>query len=448
MVRDDHKISAKGGEVKNYHMKKHQISIVAALTFMSVLFTQCEKAIPELSGTASVADFTFAQLPGSDTLPYAYKVQFTNGSKEEFLYQWDFGDNTAMSSQKNPLHTFKVGGTFDVRLTTVGTNGNNSITKRVGVADACGNAFFKALTNCGTAEWTWSLDGDAIKILSPDGSQLYFAGGAAGCQSDDIYKFSADGTFSYDANGQTFDVQSGYSCQNPKSNAIAYRVVAKANTNPVILLGRTASGVGKPFIGTTDVVKNDAYTVASFTETSMVLRGTLTGGELIEIKMKRKVALTLADIKQLLTGASGKSWKFDATPGANAIIVGTENNPSEYFAGGPLADCQTDDVYTFNPSNALTYNANGSTFNGGNIAPNYNCGDNRSYNTIFTFGATTGGVAGVASILLTGAPLPYFIGTTDVPDNTYRIIEITPTKMTLRAGSGSGTVFQFKMVSQ
>lgn len=429
-------------------MKKHQISIVAALAFLSVLFTQCEKTIPALSGTESVADFTFAQLPASDTLPYAYKMQFTNGSKEEFLYQWDFGDNTSMSAEKNPLHTYKVGGVFDVRLTTVGTNGNNSITKKVSVADACSNTFFKALTNCGTAEWTWSLDGDAIKVLSPDATQVYFAGPAAGCQADDVYKFSADGTFVYDANGQTFDVQSGYSCQSPKSNATAYKVVAKAATNPVIILGPTASGVGKPFIGTTDVVKNDAYTVANFTETTMVLRGTLSDGALIEIKLKRRVALTLADIKQLLTGSAGKSWKLDATPGANAIIVGTEGNPAEYFGGGPLADCQTDDVYTFNPSNALNYNANGSTFNGGNIAPNYNCGDNRSYNTAFTFGATTGGVAGIATVLLPGTPLPFFIGTTDVPDNTYRIIEITPTKMTLRAGNGSGTVFQFKMVAQ
>lgn len=429
-------------------MKKYQISLITALTLMSVLFTQCEKTIPELSGTASVADFTFAQLPGSDTLPYAYKMQFTNGSKEEFLYQWDFGDNSAMSSEKNPLHTFKVGGTFDVRLTTVGTNGNNSITKKVGVTDACSNAFFKALTNCGTAEWTWSLDGDAIRVLSPDGTQVYFAGAAAGCQADDVYKFSADGTFVYDANGQTFDVQSGYSCQAPKANANAYKVVAKANTSPVIILGPTSTGVGKPFIGTTDEIRNNSYTVASFTETTMVLRGTLPDGALLEVKMKRKVALTLADVKQLLTGAAGKNWKFDATPGANSIIVGTEGNPSEYFGGGPLADCQIDDVYTFNPANTVNYKANGATFNGGNIAPNYNCGDDRTYNSVFTFGVTTGGVAGLATLTLPGNPLPYFIGTTDVPDNTYRIIEITPTKMVLRAGNGSGTVFQFKMVSQ
>ena len=45
-------------------------------------------------------------------------------------------------------------------------------------------------------------------------------------------------------------------------------------------------------------------------------------------------------------------------------------------------------------------------------------------------------------------PANNFIGTTDVPENFYRIIEITPNRMTLRAGSGSGVVFQFKFVRQ
>jgi hypothetical protein len=130
--------------------------------------------------------------------------------------------------------------------------------------------------------------------------------------------------------------------------------------------------------------------------------------------------------------------------------VGTEANPALYFAGGPLdGNCQTDDVYTFTTSDKLNYNANGATFNGGNISPNYNCGADRSYNNIaFTFTATTGGVAGVATIQLPQAPPTIFIGTTDVPsENVYRIIDITPTKMTLRAGNGSGTVFQFKFIA-
>ena len=433
-------------------MKKQIVTYSALILVLMLSLTRCKKSDNlELSGTASTAGFTFLQAPASDTLPYPYRVSFTNASKEEFLYQWNFGDGTALSSQKNPVHQFKVGGSYNVTLTTVGTNGNNSINKIVGVIDACAIPFFQTLTNCNDQEWTWSTDGDAIKVLSPDASQVYFAGSAGGCQADDVFKFSADGTFKYEANGQTFDVQSGYSCQPPKPNAPKFKVVAKAGQLPKIFLDSLASGTGKPFIGTTDIVDSNLYKVQSFTPDKMTLRGTLagSGGVLLEMKFKKLVVLTLADIKNLLTGTTSKTWKLDNSPGANAIIVGTEGNPSQYFAGGPLdAVCQADDQYTFFATDKITYNANGATFNGGNIAPNYNCGSDRSYTNVnFTFNATTGGVAGLATLQLPLLPPVQFIGTTDVPDNIYRIIEITPTKMVLRAGNGSGTVFQFKFVS-
>lgn len=106
-------------------------------------------------------------------------------------------------------------------------------------------------------------------------------------------------------------------------------------------------------------------------------------------------------------------------------------------------------MYTFTSADNLNYNANGSTFNGGNIAPNYNCGADRSFTTNFVFGPVVGGAAGIASIQLPGIPPTNFIGTTDVPaENLYRIIEITPSRLLLRAGSGAGTVFQFKFVRQ
>lgn len=293
-----------------------------------------------------------------------------------------------MSSQKNPVYEYRAGGAYNVTLTTVGTNDNNSITKVVAVTDACANEFFNKLTNCTYGEWTWSTDGDAIKVLSPDASTVYFAGAAASCQADDVFKFSADGTFSYDANGQTFDVQAGYSCQAPKPNAPKFKVVAAAGQAPKIILDPLSSGTGRPFIGTTDIVDNNTYKVQDYTANTMTLRSTLegSGGVILEIKLKKLVVLTLADIKNLLTGGSSKSWKLDPSPGANAIIVGTEANPAQYYGGGPLdATCQTDDVYTFTSTDIINYNANGSTFNGGNVAPNYNCGADRSYIYIWSY---------------------------------------------------------------
>ena len=431
-------------------MKKYSIIVSASACSLLLLLAQCKKENLELSGTASTAGFTFLQEPVGDTLPFVPKVKFTNTSTGEFLYQWSFGDNTDLASQKEPLHTFKIGGNYNVTLTTVGTNGSNSISKVVSVVDACQNDFFNKLTNCTTGNWTWSNDADAIKVLSPDASSVYFAGTPAGCQADDVYKFGTDGKFTYDANGQTFDVQSGYSCQPPKANAPAYKVIARAGQQPVIYLDTIA--VGKPFIGTTDIVDSNKYKVMSYTDNTMTLRSTISGGNLLEVKLRKVVVLTIDDIKNILTGGSSKTWRLDPAPGANPIIVGTEANPSQYFGGGALdVVCQSDDVYTFTSTNKLTYNANGATFNGGNVAPNYTCGSDRGYNNIaYNFAATTPGLAGLATITLPGsaAPPTIFIGVTDVPsENVYRIIEISTTKMVLRAGNGSGTVFQFKFIA-
>jgi hypothetical protein len=219
---------------------------------------------------------------------------------------------------------------------------------------------------------------------------------------------------------------------------------------PKIILDPLATGTGKPFIGTTDVVDNNLYIIQSYTPANMVLRAVLTGtgGQFLEMKLKKVTAQTINDIKNILTGGSSKKWKLDPAPGANAIVVGTEGSPTTYFAGGPIdTNCQSDDGYTFSNANTLNYDANGSTFNGGNIAPNYNCGANRSFTTSFTFGPTTGGVAGLATIQLPGAIPAQFIGTTDVPnENLYRILEITPTKLVLRAGNGTNTIFTFKFI--
>ncbi|RYG41132.1 MAG: hypothetical protein EOO01_25805, partial [Chitinophagaceae bacterium] len=112
---------------------------------------------------------------------------------------------------------------------------------------------------------------------------------------------------------------------------------------------------------------------------------------------EQSVQITVDDIAnnaqfKLLTA---KKWKLDAADGANAIIVGTEANPGQYSPGGALADCQKDDVYTFTTDFKLTYQANGGTFNAGNLVPNYTCSADRSYsNATYTFQPGVAGGAG------------------------------------------------------
>ena len=430
-------------------MKKNIFFTFLIAAAITMFFVQCKKELVSLNGSDSKAEFTFVIKALPDTLPFLYTVAFTNVSSEATQYQWDFGDNTPLSAEKNPSHNYIIGGNYTVRLTTVGTNGNNTITKRIFVNDACQNDFYNTLTGCNAnTVWTWSADADAIKVLSADGTQVFFSGAAAPCQVDDEYKFKVDGTFEYDAKAQTFDAQSGFTCQAPKPNAPTFKVFAKVGQLPKIILAPIATGTGRPFIGTTDVVVANAYTVQNYSTNTMILRAS-SGGNLIEIKLKKVEALTLAGVKALLTGAVSKTWRLDPTAGANPIIVGTESDPAQFFAGGPLeGNCQSDDRFTFSATNNIVYAANGSTFNGGNIAPNFNCGSDRSFNVPFTFVATTGGVAGLGTIQLPSTPPTTFIGTTDAPtENVYRIISITSTKMTLRAGNGTGTVFQFKFIA-
>lgn len=150
-----------------------------------------------------------------------------------------------------------------------------------------------------------------------------------------------------------------------------------------------------------------------------------------------------------------KTWKFDPSPTAAAIIVGPDWNPGAYYGGGPLAPSQIDDEYTFSATSRtsfiLNYDAKANTFNGGNVNPNYNPGPPRSFSTPFTFSTTvtpTGG-AGIATFTLpAGTPPTIFLGVTDVSGNTYRILSITSTTLVVRGGSTLDPTFTFKFIAK
>lgn len=147
-------------------------------------------------------------------------------------------------------------------------------------------------------------------------------------------------------------------------------------------------------------------------------------------------------IRQYLNGASSKTWTLDNTV-EKPIIVGIESDPGKYYGGadaGKLPQCQADDEYTFSATNILTYDAKAGT----QVAPAQTCQAPRSGTSGFTYGPVMG--IGYATIELQRAGA--FIGVTDVPDQTYRIMDITEKTMVLRAGKPSGTVFEFKLLAK
>lgn len=63
-------------------------------------------------------------------------VQFTDSSTgQELSYQWYFGDGTTNSTEQNPIHTYTMGGTYDVVL-TVGNNAGSSTLMKEGYITA------------------------------------------------------------------------------------------------------------------------------------------------------------------------------------------------------------------------------------------------------------------------------------------------------------------------
>lgn len=430
---------------------KKQIAFIFSCFVVILFFATCKKSENlQLQGSASVAEFSFTLSPSGipDSLPYTTSVAFTNNSTDGFIYEWDFGDNSNTTVEKDPVHVYTQPQLYDVKLTSVGTNGSSVISKKIQINGACAVDVFAKLTNCLKKEWVMSFDADAIQVWSPDSTQLYYSGAPeTTCQGDDVYTFNNNGAFSYDAKGATFVANEQpfpYSCQEAKPNATSYKLVVKPGMFPRIVLNPAGLPDGrKPFMGTTDVVVENAYDILSYSSSTMVLRGRLTDGSQLILKLRENAVLSLDDIKQILTNGSSKSWRLDSTAGANTIVVGIEASPTLYFAGGPLADCQKDDVYTFKVDNTISYNANGSTF----VAGDFTCQDDKSYSNIpYIYTAMTTADAGIAQIILPNDPA-VFLGTTDAPKNC-RILSISSTKMLIRAGDPSGTIFTMKFVAE
>lgn len=167
-------------------------------------------------------------------------------------------------------------------------------------------------------------------------------------------------------------------------------------------------------------------------------------GNAFSPKQNVVVADPSAIVKQFLTGGSSKTWKLDAAAAATITVGPNDNDVKGYYAGGPansLPACQADDEYTFSSANVFTYDAKAETFvagaSGGCQAP-------RSGTSTFTLGGTTSGLAQIDF-----AKAGTFIGVTDAPDLTYRIMSINNTNMVLRAGKAtSNLVFEMKLIAK
>ena len=401
------------------------------LTGVAALAACRKDEVADLSGPLPTADFTVTL----NTSQYPVVATFTNKSTDSFLYQWDFGDGSALAQGQNVTHTYKQPGTYRAHLTAAGRTGlGQSQQIPVIIPSICGNAAFGVLTACATSgatSWTISDQPGAIVRLSASGATLSSSTTLNACQLDDQFSFTSSFTYSYDANGTTYQNSTCGTALTGNSD-----FVYKPSGN----LGQIVLQRNKSFIGLPDSVNNKTYDIIEATPTKLRLQGTNPDGtKTVATYMPQLSAQDRA--KLFLTGGSSRTWILDNTV-AQTIAVGNEANPSGYFAGGALGSllaCQADDEYTFTAAGTFTYDAKTETF----VAGVYACQAPRSDNTTYTFGPASG--TGIAQFVL--AKTGTFIGVTDAPTSRiYRILSIDNQHMVLRAGSSTDDpLFTIKM---
>ncbi|WP_113639301.1 PKD domain-containing protein [Nubsella zeaxanthinifaciens] len=101
-------------------------------------------------------------------------VNFTNNSTNGRYFEWNFGDNSPVSTQMNPGHAYEDEGTYNVKLSVIGRDGSKlSTTKQVKVT-APANLITGGKMNPGDeTKWTKYVMGGAATVGITNGKMEF-----------------------------------------------------------------------------------------------------------------------------------------------------------------------------------------------------------------------------------------------------------------------------------
>lgn len=138
------------------------------------------------------------------------KVTFTNTSQNYDAVSWNFGDNTAVSTDVNPVHTYAQDGNYTVTLTATKGSDSDVVTQTVSISNTAADLAILA----GTSSKSWkllrsiSLGRWPLEVGPFDRSVVWWALGRDNddiikrpCTMNDEFIFNVDGTYTYNSNG-------------------------------------------------------------------------------------------------------------------------------------------------------------------------------------------------------------------------------------------------------
>lgn len=187
--------------------KTSTFSWVIMMVLMMSQLISCKK---EENAPEVLASFTYVV----GTVDFK-QVTFTNTSQNFSLLSWNFGDESALSSETNPVHTYADLGTYTVTLTASSKNGKNTDTYSTDIVISDPNAELTKLV--GEVSKTWKLlrvttTGRYPLECGPwDHSTIWWAPGLGNdeianrpCMYNDEWIFTRDGL------GMTYDPKGDY----------------------------------------------------------------------------------------------------------------------------------------------------------------------------------------------------------------------------------------------